>query len=254
VKIWPGDTPFSADIIGSTTGSGTTIWNPSSYTRVTGIVFQSGSTGNNRIALIPTEGFAYNCKYIQNDGCATLCVWTSSNATMINCYVELNDVGTGGENGISASSAGINSTIDSCTVVRKGGTTGIAFNGRHSGAIYRNCVAYGSWTTEWGSTNPSATSANNAGEIAAASQPTEINDGSYIQITSDPFENSSASANSGDYHPAADGQLDGAGVTVSGITEDAEGTTKADPPSIGFLEPLPSAIDYPITIPTGPLR
>lgn len=114
--------------------------------------------------------------------------------------------------------------------------------------LCKNNVCYGSFGTEFstGTGTWSASCANNAGQIATASQPAAIQTG-YVQLSGSPFVNFAG----GNYAPASGGQLINAGTATGAPTTDASGVTRGAPPEIGYLEEVVISIPVRPDVPSG---
>jgi hypothetical protein len=231
---WPGfeSSTFSTmpGFYSTVTGSGTTLISFPDHCRFTQLKIHFDGTGSNQgIGLLASTGsstgFLQQC-WVR---CRSHAVLFSSNHVIRNNIVEVLGAGSNGIRASAAGAAGLN--IDFNTVIADGAACGIGIDPRSATANVRNNIVYvingGTWTSEY-VTDPSASSGNNAGQLASGSQPGEIGTVGYVQISSNPF--------SSGYYPASGGVLANTGVAVSGVTTDFAGVTRGTPPDIGALE------------------
>lgn len=234
-KPWPG---FEGDgSYGSmpgwasgTTGGGSQYIAFGSFHRVSNLQFRPTNTG--AMDAFNFNQTVYTGVVVVAAGIPLRYNFTGHTSTLQACLA-VSDL-SGGGTAFRASAGSTAIRYLNCTAVNTGAAGGTAFENRSSNGEVKNCVAYGGFSIEYVDSVTNAS--NNAGQLAAASQPANIQT-NYVQLLADPFVDSA----NNDYAPADGGALDGAGVAVSGFTADAGGNAWANPPSIGYLEVVPDA-------------
>jgi hypothetical protein len=152
-------------------------------------------------------------------------VWKTENCLLIGHYNSFRAKGTAG------------TEVSNCTVIDN------VYRGYQGTGVFKNCLTYGG-STSWQVTDLGGSTNNASDGIAppGANPITTLAAGDFVDYAG------------GDYNPAPSGQLDGAGVDLSGtFTDDIAGNTRSVPWEIGAYEIAAAALTFSLSPDSGPL-
>ena len=189
----------------------------SDYTVVEGIRVNHPGRGSS--IYMPTDGFQAirNCIITQSGGTAVAYALRNeaNNTTVENCVV------IGGGAGYPGGSAKVQ-TVKNVTVINSTSSEGFRIRGGASSV--QNVVAYGTVSgVDLDISGPSTDTNNASGDTSAigTGAVTGVVEGDFVDFTN------------GDYTPASDGKLAGAGTSPPVLSTDITGATRNDPDDIG---------------------
>jgi len=140
--------------------------------------------------------------------------------------------------GLLTNNGGSGVTLDFCTVV--GGTTFNSGTGRGiytaTAATVRNCIAFGNAGNDFLGQGNSTGNNNASGDATAGDGNWSSGSNNQASLGYADIDFLRADSNAFDFRLSSDSGLIGDGVAVTGITDDIDGQTRANPPAIGCSE------------------